>query len=244
MIHSHVQLLTAIFFERRIGLENNKQSLNEKSRSLMRAKRRKTNIVLNTLIAIVLLLIVVVTVNIFFKDDKTASKESDKIENSVEKENSETASALSQRDQEKEDIDTQEKVRTSKDNEKEQDKDKKEELGNEDDIKDQEVVTEGGSDPEVKKTIVNPAWAPVGTSQTGQHFNEYSGVDWDEMVQAISYGTGIDPGNMTVVFLGNNGPDKSVGTIKQKDTQQVFRVYIEWVDEKGWKPTQVEELAN
>ena len=104
-------------------------------------------------------------------------------------------------------------------------------------------MTEGGSDPEVKKTIVNPAWEPVGTSRTGQHFNEYSGADWDEMVQAISYGTGIDPSNMTILFLGNNGPDKSVGTVKQKDTQQEYRVYIEWVDEKGWKPTQVEELA-
>ena len=230
-------IVNSYFFERRIGLDNNKQSLNEKSRSLMRAKRRKTNIVLNTLIVIVLLLIVVVTVNIFFGEDKTASKDSDKIENSVKDKKSETASALSQSDQENEDTDTQV--------EKEQDKDKEEEgLGNEDDIKDQEVVTEGGSDPEVKKTIVNPAWEPVGTSQTGQHFNEYGGVDWDEMVQAISYGTGIDPSNMTVVFLGNNGPDKSVGTVKQKDTQQVFRVYIEWVDEKGWKPTQVEELAN
>ncbi len=220
-------------------MENNKQSLNEKSRSLLRAKRRKTNIVLNTLIVVVLLLIVVVTVNIFFGEDKTASKDSDKIENSVKDKNSETASALSQSDQEKED--------TAAQVEKEQDKDKDKEeegLGNEDDVKDQEVVTEGGSDPEVKKTIVNPAWEPVGTSQTGQHFNEYGGVDWDEMVQAISYGTGIDPSNMTVVFLGNNGPDKSVGTVKQKDTQQVFRVYIEWVDEKGWKPTQVEELAN
>jgi hypothetical protein len=227
-------------------LENNKQSLNEKSRSLLRAKRRKTNIVLNALIVIVLLLIVVVTVNIFFSDDQTASKSNDKVENSVKENNSETAGALSQGDEEDTNIDGQEKETTSKDNNKESDQniDKDGDLNSQNDVKDQEVVTEGGSDPEVKKTIVNPAWEPVGTSQTGQHFNEYSGVDWDEMVQAISYGTGIDPGNMTIVFLGNNGPDKSVGTVKQKDTQQVYRVYIEWVDEKGWKPTQVEEMAN
>ena len=224
-------------------MENDKKSLNEKTRSLLRAKRRKTNIVLNTLIVIVLLLIVVVTVNVFFGDDKTASKE-----------DVERASALSQSGQEKKDTntDSQEKVRTSKDKEKDQDIDKDQDqdidkdgdLSEKDDVKDQEIVTEGGSDPEVKKTIVNPAWEPVGTSRTGQHFNEYSGADWDEMVQAISYGTGIDPSNMTILFLGNNGPDKSVGTVKQKDTQQEYRVYIEWVDEKGWKPTRVEELAN
>ena len=221
-------------------MENDKKSLNEKTRSLLRAKRRKTNIILNTLIVIVLLLIVVVTVNVFFGDDKTASKE-----------DAERASALSQSGQEKKDTNTdnQEKVRTSKDKNKEKDQDidqdidKDGDLSEKDDVKDQEIVTEGGSDPEVKKTIVNPTWEPVGTSRTGQHFNEYSGADWDEMVQAISYGTGIDPSNMTILFLGNNGPDKSVGTVKQKDTQQEYRVYIEWVDEKGWKPTQVEELA-
>ena len=87
-------------------MENDKKSLNEKTRSLLRAKRRKTNIVLNTLIVIVLLLIVVVTVNVFFGDDKTASKE-----------DAERASALSQSGQEKKDTNTdnQEKVRTSKD---------------------------------------------------------------------------------------------------------------------------------
>ena len=64
------------------------------------------------------------------------------------------------------------------------------------------------------------------------------------MVQAITYGTGIEESNMTIVYLGNNGPNKSVGTVKQKDTGQEYRVYIEWVDEKGWKPTLIEELAN
>ena len=212
----------------------------------MRAKRRKTNIVLNTLIVVVLLLIVVVTVNIFFGDDQTANTSNGKVEDSAKGKNSETASALSQSDEDKNtNTNSQEKVRTSEDKmtEKDQVRDKDGDLNGQEDVKNQEIVTEGGSDPQVKKTIVNPAWEPVGTTQTGQHFNEYSGVDWDEMVQAISYGTGIDPSNMTIVFLGNNGPNKSVGTVKQKGTQQVYRVYIEWVDEKGWKPTQVEELA-
>ena len=228
-------------------MENNKQSLNEKSRSLQRAKRRKTNIVLNTLIVIVLLLIVVVTVNIFFGNDQTANKSNDKVGDSVKEKNSETANASTQSNEEDNTtIDLQEKDSTFEDNMKEKDQkiDKEGNLNGQDDVKGQEIVTEGGSDPKVKKTIVNPAWEPVGTSQTGQHSNQYSGVDWDEMVQAISYGTGIDSSNMTIVFLGNNGPNKSVGTVKQKDTQQIYRVYIEWVNEKGWKPTQVEELAN
>jgi len=63
------------------------------------------------------------------------------------------------------------------------------------------------------------------------------------MVQAISYATGIDESNMTIHFLGNNGESKSVGTVQAKDTKQKYRVYIEWVDEKGWRPTLVEELT-
>jgi Domain of unknown function (DUF1510) len=49
---------------------------------------------------------------------------------------------------------------------------------------------------------------------------------------------------MTILFLGNNGENKSVGTVKQKGTQQEYRVYIEWVDDEGWKPTLVEEMVN
>jgi hypothetical protein len=67
-------------------------------------------------------------------------------------------------------------------------------------------------------------------------------VDWQEMLQAISYATGVDQSNMTVWFLGNNGPNKSVGTISTKDQSEKYRVYIDWVDGQGWKPVKVEVL--
>ena len=128
------------------------------------------------------------------------------------------------------------KAKTEKNEENRDEEDKE-------NIKDEEVVSEGGNNPDVKATIVNPAWEPVGTTQTGDHpSGVYGGVDWDEMVQSITYATGIDQSNMTILFLGNNGTNKSVGTIKQKDTGQEYRVYIEWVDGEGWKPTSVEEL--
>ncbi|EAR63631.1 hypothetical protein B14911_06818, partial [Bacillus sp. NRRL B-14911] len=88
----------------------------------------------------------------------------------------------------------------------------------------------------------NPSWQPVGTSQTGEHTAVYEGVDWNEMVQAITYATGIPESNMTIWFLGNNGPNQSVGTVSTKDQQEKYRVYIEWVDGQGWKPVKMEEL--
>jgi cytoskeletal protein RodZ len=177
-----------------MGLRDNQQPLNEKSRSLQRAKRRKTNIVLNSLIVIVLLLIGFVTVNIFFGNDKTANEENGKAE--IEN-NTETANALSQEDKEKEDKEKEDKEKEDK-NTDSQDKEttsEDEKTDNEQndpkDIEDQEIVTEGSDDPKVEKSIVNPAWEPVGTSQTGQHSSVYSGVDWDEMTQAITYATGL-----------------------------------------------------
>ncbi|WP_256239685.1 YrrS family protein [Bacillus sp. V3B] len=228
-------------------MRNNRQPLNEKSRSKLRSSRRKTNIILNSLIVIVLLLIVIVSSKIFFGNDQN-----DHADTSLVK----TANGLAEKDAEtvgdKETDTNKENKTNSQDKESASDDgEKTDDLNNEDSNQndqegeeDQEIVTEGGSDPGVKKSIINPVWEPVGTSQEGQHFNAYSGVDWDEQVQAITYGTGIEESNMTILFLGNNGPNKSVGTIVQKDTGQKFRVYIEWVDEKGWKPTLVEELVN
>ncbi len=106
------------------------------------------------------------------------------------------------------------------------------------------VVTNGGDSEEVNKTIENQSWQPIGTSQVGEHVSVYEqdSVDWSEMTQALSYATGIDHDNMTVWFLGNNGHNKSVGTVSAKNQKQKYRVYIDWVDGQGWKPTKVEEI--
>jgi cytoskeletal protein RodZ len=227
-----------------------KNTLNERSRLGQRTKRRKTNLILNSLIAIVLLLIVIVSFSIFFGNDKEAtssevsnSQVTDKKEASnPAAEGAKKTSGVKEDEEDQDDSNDSIDEEETKDNQKSQ-RDENEVDENEQDIEDQQIITEGGNDPEVSKTIVNPAWEPVPTSQTGEHTAVYSGVDWDEMVQAISYGTGIEESNMTILFLGNNGVNKSVGTIQTKDTKQKYRVYIDWVDGRGWKPSLVEELA-
>jgi len=47
---------------------------------------------------------------------------------------------------------------------------------------------------------------------------------------------------MIVWFIGNNGPNKAVATISTKDKAQNDKVYIEWVENQGWKPTKVQQL--
>ncbi|MCM3705250.1 MULTISPECIES: YrrS family protein [Cytobacillus] len=213
---------------------------NRESRFGQREKRKKTNIILNSLIALVIILIIVVSAKIFFGGNNDQALPADE----------QTASESKQKEKNKEDKGNDIEQNKDKDKEKadkdpEEEKEKEKEENAEETEGDQEqVVTEGGSGPDVERTIENPAWKPVGTSQTGEHTAVYdqNHADWQEMLSAISYATGVDQGNMTVWFLGNNGPNSSVGTISTKDKSEKYRVYIDWVDGKGWKPSRVEVL--
>lgn len=212
----------------------------QNSRSTYRAKRKKTNIVLNSLIIIVLALIILVAYNIFASgsDEKAVTKQE-----TPKQEQKQTAP------KEKKAEETKKKEKPSEDKAaKEEDEKQSEEATAPEKADDsQAVVTDGGTSPNVVKTIENPAWKPVGTTQTGEHTAVYdqSSVDWQEMLKAVSYATGLDSGNMTVYWLGRDKTtaNASFATVASKDKQQKYNVYIKWVDGEGWMPTRVEELA-
>ncbi|SDM21196.1 YrrS family protein [Bacillus sp. OK048] len=209
------------------------------SRSSYRAKRKKTNIILNSLIVLVLALIFFVAYTIFLSgDDKaTTKKDEPKTENQAVI---------------KKDKDTEKKEKgsgTAKETAAEQgtDEDSKEATVPAQEDGSQAVVTDGDGSSNVLKTIENPAWKPVGTVQTGEHTTVYdkSSVDWQEMLKAVSYATGLEDSNMTVYWFGR---DKVSGngyfsTVASKDKSFKYNVYLQWVDGQGWKPVKVEELS-
>ena len=41
----------------------------------------------------------------------------------------------------------------------------------------------------------------------------------------------------------NGGPEKAIGTVAPKDQSTTYRVYLQWVDGKGWKPVKMQELV-
>jgi cytoskeletal protein RodZ len=213
---------------------------NSNSRSGYRSKRKKTNLVLNGLIIFVLLLIIFVAYNIFASGNDNASpkKESPK---TVQKD---TVKKEKQKDDKKKDK-VVSKDDSSSDNAAADEQQSKEATTPEQTDESQAVVSEGGSSSNVLKTIENPSWKPVGTSQTGEHTPVYDGVDWQEMLNAISYATGLDQNNMKVLWLGSDKSttNASIGTVYSSDKQQKYTVYLQWVDGEGWKPTKVEELA-
>lgn len=219
-------------------MKNDYDNLNEGARSRTRAKRRKTNLILNTLIVVVILLIVFVSANIFFSNDEGAA------DNSNATSEHEKDAASSGKQDKKENNGSENADEDNNGEKTEQSDDGSAESEDSDDLGDP-VVTEGGSDANVKQTIENPAWQPVGTTQSGEHapvFDQNS-VDWQEMILAYSYATGIDKNNMTVWWNENNGaPNTAVGTVSAKGSDQTYRVAIEWVEGQGWKPVKVEEL--
>ncbi|AME08010.1 YrrS family protein [Bacillus siamensis] len=228
---------------------------NKQSRFENRDKRRKANLVLNILIAIVSILIVVVAVSLFI--NSPSSDVSQKQETPASGKTKQTSD---------EDIKDSKKDTASDDDKKDkQDKDKSDSSSDSDSKKDDDSsksddskkasdssgpfkgakITEGGSSSDVDKTIVNSKWKPVGTKQTGEHAATYdsSSEDWSEMLDAISYATGVSKDHMTVLWLGNNGsPQDAKGKVLDKTNGKKYQVTITWEDKKGWKPTKVETL--
>lgn len=210
------------------------------SRSGYRAKRKKTNLILNSLIVIVLALIFFVAYTIFLSGDDQASPK---------KEDTKTAENQSSEkvDKDKEKKGATEETEDKNDTEKSTDEETEEASVPQQEDESQAVVTEGGGSPNVIKTIENPAWKPVGTVQSGEHTPVYdsSSVDWQEMLKAISYATGLEESNMTVYWLGRDktSGSGSVSTVASKDKTQKYNVYLQWVDGEGWKPVKVEELS-
>jgi cytoskeletal protein RodZ len=210
------------------------------SRSTYRAKRKKTNIILNSLIVIVLALIFFVAYTIFLSGDDKASPKEEQTKTAANE-------ASEKEDKNTEDKTTVEETEKDSDSEESADEESEEASATEQEDDSQAVITEGDGSSNVLRTIENPAWKPVGTVQTGEHTTVYdkTSVDWQEMLKAISYATGLEETNTTVYWFGRDktGGTGSFSTVASKDKTQKYNVYLEWVDGEGWKPAKVEELS-
>ncbi|WP_341356610.1 DUF1510 family protein [Rossellomorea sp. y25] len=223
---------------------------------LDKRSKKNTNKILNIMIAVVLLLIVVVGATIVMGDGdekassgvaNTETKESNKSNNNAEKDDKSVSLDEDKKSEEKENENKKDEEKKS-DEEKQKDEasDEKQDTVKLEGEDQSELKVEDSDDPNVKQTMVHPNWKPIGTEQTGEHVSSYDlgSADWQEKVKATSYATGIPEDNMTVWYIeGNGGPQKSMATVTAKDTKTPYRVYLQWVDGKGWQPTKVQELV-
>ncbi len=230
------------------SLSNNQFST---SRYEKRDKKRKTNIVLNTLIGIVLILIFVIGSQLILgsnQSEKTAKyNEQPDIKLASDEESNEEATN-EQKEQDESEVEDPEAADEQSEEQSEEDS-KESENTEEESVEDpfeQATITEGEPGSGVTEIIENPAWEPVGTSQSEPHSATYEkeSQDWKEMTKALSYATGIPESEMIIWRLGNNGsPNDAVGTISTKDQSAKYKVYITWVENQGWKPTKIEKLG-
>ncbi|MGE6629147.1 YrrS family protein [Bacillus sp. NPDC077027] len=222
------------------------------SRFEHRDKRRKANIVLNILIAVVVVLILVVASSLLiFQKPKNAdvAKDPSSSQNAPASSDNNQTSDEDVKDQNKDTSDDS-KAKDDKSDSKDEDSSKQEDDSESDTVVNKDALkdakeTDGGATNDVAKTYENEDWKPVGTEQSGTHTATYDSKskDWEEMIKAMSYATGIPEDQMTVIWLGNNGgPQDAKGTIRDKSSGERYRVNISWVDEKGWKPVKVEKL--
>lgn len=229
----------------------------ETSRRAEMKRKKRANMLINTLIGIVGLLIVITLVSLLNGNDEETANE----ENSTEQTDS-TASEDGQEDAGQQDVEStditdseatdedqqaEEEAAESTDEESDLEETDSASVDDAEDVEETEdqVTSSSSDDPIVDEVITNAAWKPVGTTQTGNHVSSYdtNSVDWAEKVQALSYASGLSQDNMYIKFIGNGGsPQKSIGTITSKDETEKYRIYLEWVDGQGWKPTKMEVL--
>jgi len=101
-------------------------------------------------------------------------------------------------------------------------------------------------DPSVKEVITNPNWPAYPTAQTGEHVSTYEKghIDYEEKLKAIFSVLDLQQENSIVLRVNNNGSTESaIAVVTSMDKEQKYRVSIEWVDNEGWKPVQVEVLT-
>ncbi|MER2114905.1 MAG: YrrS family protein, partial [Solibacillus isronensis] len=69
-------------------------------------------------------------------------------------------------------------------------------------------------------------------------------IDYEEKLKAIFSVIDLQQENSIVLRVNNNGSAESaIAVVTSMDKEQKYRVSIEWVDNEGWKPVQVEVLT-
>lgn len=102
------------------------------------------------------------------------------------------------------------------------------------------------ADPVVQEVLTNPGWQAFPTAQTGEHVSTYEKghIDYEEKLKAIFSALELEQDNSIILSVKNNGNAKNaIAVVTSMDKQQKYRVSIEWFDNEGWKPVQVEVLT-
>ncbi|WP_410982740.1 DUF1510 family protein [Bacillus cereus] len=176
------------------------------------------------------------------EDQKTKQSEKDASKEQINKE-VEKQKLTEQQNQEKESLKIQGKEEKSNENQvKKQEEQKNTKM--EEQKANEEGTNKNQPDKSIDQTEQNKQWEPIGTEQgtkPAMQFKEGT-TDWNEMKKAISYAVNVPESQLIYDFIGNNGTNKAYGNVRDKQSNKKYKVYIDWVENKGWKPVSVQAV--
>lgn len=196
-----------------------------------RRKEDKMNRTLNYLIALVSVLVVITLGVIFMTGDEDEAGEQ-QAGDALQSENPQTV----EQEDEPEDGQATDDERAN---------DVAAEDDNTVDADEDAAVVNASDDPLVAEVWTSEAWQPYPTAQTGEHRSTFAqgDVDYEEKLHSIFSVVPIEQQESIIWSVKNNGNAKSaIAVISSNDKTQKYRVAIEWIEQQGWKPVQVEVL--
>lgn len=195
------------------------------SRSYRQAKRRRNQRIMYSFILLAILFFVILLILIFTgsSDDKQNDSNNGETEEVIADASNDDFDEANNNDNE-----IEEEVNQNNENEQEQ-----------------EIVIQyiDSDDDNVIEAYVGN-WPPMGTVQEEPHITDFTkdSIDWIEMREAVLFATNISEDDLVELWFGNGGEQKVIATVKNRSTDEIYRVYLSWVEESGWQPTRVEKL--
>lgn len=212
-------------------------------------RKNKRNFWFLIFLAFIFVVLLLVMVNYGGKD--SSSSETSNTENTEENANDENTSSNNESNSNQpegsDDADTDSENNANEDEDEDEDKDENDAEDEDDNDSNKDVSTEEvESDDENVTKAYKGDWEPAGTEQSGEHTTDYDdgSQDRNEIKQAVSEVTGVSEDEMIEHWVGNEGEQKVTATIQDESDDQFYKVSLDWVDDKGWKPTKVEELES
>ncbi|SFL65121.1 YrrS family protein [Salibacterium qingdaonense] len=240
---------------------NNDQGFNEQNRYEMR-RRKRMNRVLNVSILAVGALILFFAVQLFLPgSQETAENDVSEPQQNEETEPSENETTEEQSAPEQEQTAPEENQNTNNQQEdqnqdNQQNENQPQENSDSNDSRSTDDSSSNDTDSEnsdnAENTVSIPEgggpdqeeWEPIGTEQSGsfRHDFDTSSQNWAEMEAALRYAAGLSSGEAETWRIENGGgSNRAVGYISTYENRQTpYKVTIEFVEDEGWKPVNVE----
>lgn len=109
----------------------------------------------------------------------------------------------------------------------------------------EEIVTQyvDSEDENVIEAFVGN-WPPIGTNQSEPHTTNFEdgSDDRSEIRKAVLQVTNIDEENLLELWIGNGGEQKVIANVQDRSNDDIYRVYLSWIEYEGWQVTLVEKL--